>query len=128
MEAEGLRREHERRRREIEMQETEKSERQQLEAENARREDERRRQETEKQELKELEKQRQELIEWLKPFDYNSKHQTATQLRQKDTCHWLLENKTFEDWRYGAGSNFLWLYGIRTSSIWFYYFCSHSRI
>ena len=74
---------------------------------------ERRRQEAEKQELRELERQRQELIQWLKPFDYNSKHQASTQLRQEGTCGWLLEDPTFKDWRSESGSKFLWLFGIR---------------
>ena len=82
-----------------------------LREENTRREDDARRcQDAERQE-------REELIEWLKPFDYHSKHQSSSQLRQEGTCGWLLENATFQDWRSGSGSKFLWLYGIRTCSV-----------
>ena len=86
-----------------------------LEEEREQKEEERRRQENDRQELKKSAKQGEELIEWLKPFEYNSKHQSATQLRQENTCGWLLENATFKNWRFGTGSKFLWLHGIRTS-------------
>ena len=89
-----------------------------LEAEKSQKEEDFRRQEAEKRELEELKKQRRELLEWLVPFDYNSKHQASTQLRQEGTCGWLLENATFKDWLSGSGTSpFLWLYGIRTCSV-----------
>ena len=92
-----------------------------LEAEKSQKEEDFRRQEAEKRELEKSEKQRRELLEWLIPFDYNSKHQSSTQLRQEGTCGWLLENATFKDWRSGSGSSsFLWLYGIRKSLMYNY--------
>ena len=111
LEAEKLCREDDARRQEINRLRQERSERQR-EAESSRMEAER--------------QERKELIQWLKPFDYNSKHQSSTQLRQEGTCGWILENDAFQDWRSGSGSNFLWLCGIRTSSVWLYCFRSHS--
>ena len=91
--------------------------------ENARREDaERRQQELIKQEREE---QRKELIEWLKPFDYHSKHQASTQSREEGTCGWLLTNESFKKWKSGSESNFLWLYGIRTCSVCMWLPSSH---
>ena len=91
-------------------------ERQRIETEKIRREDEKRREEAEKQEFEKSKNKRQELIRWLEPFDYHSKHQSSAQLRQEGTCGWLLENAIFEDWRSGSETQFLWLYGIRRLS------------
>ena len=83
-----------------------------LQIEKSRREEDARREDALRRERKELEKEREELIEWLRPFDYHSKHQSSTQLRHENTCGWLLENETVENWRSGSDSRFLWLYGI----------------
>ncbi|CAL1704211.1 unnamed protein product [Somion occarium] len=52
-----------------------------------------------------------EIITWLDPRDYITKHQSIARLRQRDTCTWLFDHGEFKSWR-SSKSAFLWLHGI----------------
>ena len=53
-----------------------------------------------------------EVVKWLIPRYYNSKHEEASnRWRRSERCSWILETETFQRWHSDGG--FLWIYGIR---------------
>ncbi|CAL1705980.1 unnamed protein product [Somion occarium] len=53
-----------------------------------------------------------EVMKWLKPVDYDSKHKTVWARRETGTCSWLLDHLQFMNWRQSMSSTMLHLHGI----------------
>lgn len=55
----------------------------------------------------------QKLVGWLKPLEYNVKHEISSRQRQKDTGTWLFDDRLYRQWEEADedGSQ-LWLHGI----------------
>ena len=58
----------------------------------------------------------QKVYDWLKAPDHTAKHTSACNRREKESGSWLVQGERFKEWKLATNS-FLWLNGIRTSSI-----------
>jgi hypothetical protein len=57
------------------------------------------------------EDQRLKILQWLSPIDHRERHLAIQQQRLDSTGRWFLDSIEFGDWRNGAFSSLLWLYG-----------------
>lgn len=52
-----------------------------------------------------------EVIQWLTPIDYESKHESVSRLRTEGTCSWLFNHDDYIRW--SSSTDMLWLKGKR---------------
>ncbi|KAJ7265516.1 hypothetical protein C8J57DRAFT_389721 [Mycena rebaudengoi] len=55
------------------------------------------------------------LLDWLKPLPMDARLRAILELRQPDTCKWVLEIPLFQEWKSRAAGSLLWLNGIAGS-------------
>ncbi|KAI5839408.1 hypothetical protein DFP73DRAFT_634605 [Morchella snyderi] len=56
-------------------------------------------------------KRRLDILQWISDVPFGDHHTFNSQRRQEDTGHWLLENKSFLEWRNSSDSSILWMRG-----------------
>ncbi|KAJ7351374.1 hypothetical protein DFH08DRAFT_694503 [Mycena albidolilacea] len=56
-------------------------------------------------------RQRDAILDWLSPINFFLRHADISQIREKGTGGWLLEDPVFKKWESGSGST-LWCHGI----------------
>ena len=52
-------------------------------------------------------------MHWICIIDFEKKHTSTFEKRNKDTCDWLLREPKFEQWFDDTNSCILWCYGKR---------------
>ena len=58
-----------------------------------------------------------QILQWISPIPYEDDHNTACEGHASGTGKWLLEHRTYSNWKMSKGSTILWLNGMREKPI-----------
>jgi hypothetical protein len=53
------------------------------------------------------------ILEWISPVDFSSRHEALSRERVEKTGTWLLQSDAFRNWLNGTASNLLFYQGMR---------------